>query len=229
MVAIRPKDMAKMIDYTVIAPDVNVKAVKNKCQDAIKHDFASVSVNSSFIPLVARILKGSSVKVCSMIDYPLGSSTSETKAFETKDAIKNGAQEIDMVVNLSAIKDKNWKYLREDIKAVFDATKIAGVTRDIITKVVFNGHLLTNEEIEQTCKIAKDVGVDFIKNKVLLTEEEKEAGENKVNLIRKRVGRGVGVEAFGKIETFEEAIDVLDAGANRIGTEHGIKIVTDDN
>ena len=227
--AIRPKDMAKMIDYTAIAPDESVKAVKNKCQDAIEYDFASVCVNSAFIPLAARLLKGSSVKVCSMIDYPLGSSTSKTKAFETKDAIKNGAQEIDMSINISAIKDENWSYVHEDIKAVFDATKIAGVTRDIITKIVFVTDLLTPEEIEQTCKIAKDIGVDFIKTKVLLTQEKQEEAKDKINLIRKTVGRGVGVEAFGEISNFEEAIDVLDAGANRIGTEHGIVIVTDDN
>ncbi|OCL25209.1 deoxyribose-phosphate aldolase [Orenia metallireducens] len=224
--AIKPKDMAKMVDHTILYPTATVLDVKKTCDEAKEHDFASVCVNPCFVPLAAKLLENSSVKVCTVIGYPLGATTSETKAYETKNAIRNGAQEVDMVVNLSAVKSHAWDVVREDVKAVVDATKIAGVTKDIITKVIIETCYLNEEEIEKLCYIAKKVGADFIKTSTGFGPRG--ATTEEVSLIRKNVGRSIGVKAFGGIDTFDEALEMLDAGANRIGSSEGVAIVTGD-
>ncbi|TDX51056.1 deoxyribose-phosphate aldolase [Orenia marismortui] len=225
--AIKPKDMAKMVDHTILHPKSTALDVKKTCDEAKEYDFASVCVNPCFVPLAAKLLENSSVKVCTVIGFPLGATTSETKAYETKDAIRNGAQEIDMVANISAIKSHSWDVVREDIKAVVDATKIAGVTKDIITKVIIETCYLDDEEIEKVCQICKKAGADFIKTSTGFGPEG--ADTEDVSLIRKNVGRSIGVKAFGGISTFEEALDMLDAGANRIGSTEGVSIVTGDD
>ncbi|WP_027338664.1 deoxyribose-phosphate aldolase [Halonatronum saccharophilum] len=225
--AIKPKDMAKMIDHTILSPQATVMDVKKKCDEAKEYEFASVSVNPCFVPLAAKLLERSSVKVSTVIGFPLGANTSETKAYETKNAIRNGAQEIDMVVNISAVKSASWDVVREDIKAVVDATKIAGVTKDIITKAILETCYLDEEEIDKVCQIAKKVGADFIETSTGFGPNN--ADLESVSLIRKNVGRSIGVKASGGIESFEDALDTLDAGANRIGTSEGVAIVIGDD
>ncbi len=223
MMAIKPKDMVKIVDYTILDPKVTVRDVKEVCDQAKEYNFAAVCVNPCYVPLTAKLLEGSSVKVCTVVGYPLGSNTSETKAFETKSVIRDGAQEIDMVVNIGTIKEHNWPKVKEDIKAVIDATKIAGVTRNIITKVILETNYLTDEEIENTCSIIKKLKVDFIE---VSSGFDQMAIIDDVSLIRKLVGRSIGVKASGGINDFDYALDMLDAGANRIGTSSGIAIVT---
>ncbi|MCK8826987.1 deoxyribose-phosphate aldolase [Natroniella acetigena] len=222
--AIKPKDMAKMIDHTILEPTVTVYDVKEKCDEAKEYEFTSVCVNPCFVPLAAQLLKNTSVKVCTVIGFPFGASTPETKAYETKDAVNNGAQEIDVVLNIEAIKTHKWEFVKRETKAVVDATKIAGVTKDIITKVVIEPCYLSQDEIKKVSEIVKKNGADFIK--VSTGFASKGATMEDVSLVRKTVGRSIGVKAVGEINSFDDALNMLDAGANRMGTNHGIAIVT---
>ncbi|MBM7623166.1 deoxyribose-phosphate aldolase [Sporohalobacter salinus] len=222
--AIKPKDMAKMLDHTILKPDATIEEVKEKCEEAKKYNFVSVCINPCYVPLVTELLKDSSIKVCTVVGFPLGGSTTEVKAFETKNAIRNGAEEIDMVANISAIKSGEFGIVRDDIKTVVDATKVAGVTRDVITKVIIEACYLTKEEKIKVSEIIKDVGADFVKTSTGLGTEG--ATTEDVSLIRKTVGRPIGVKASGGIRNFDDALDMLDAGANRIGSSSGVAIVT---
>lgn len=222
--AVKPKDMAKMIDHTILKADATVEEVKKKCEEAKEYEFASVCVNPVFVPLANKVLKESSVKVCTVVGFPLGASTSETKAFEVKGAINDGAQEVDVVANIGAIKSGAFDIVHDDIKAVVDATKIAGVTKDVITKVIIETCYLTEEEKVKVAEIVKEAKADFIKTSTGFGP--KGATTEDVSLIRKTVGRSIGVKAAGGIRNFDDALDMLDAGANRIGTSTGIAIVT---
>ncbi|MFP4660716.1 MAG: deoxyribose-phosphate aldolase [Halanaerobiales bacterium] len=222
--AIKPRDMAKMIDHTMLKPAATVEDIKKLCQEANEYEFASVCVNPIFVPMAAKLLSSKSVKVTTVVGFPLGASTSETKAFETRNAIKNGAQEIDMVMNLGAFKSGAFDLVQADIKAVVDATKTAGVTSDIIVKVILETSYLDEDEIVQACIIAKNAGADFVKTSTgfgpgVATVED-------VSLMRKTVGREIGVKASGGIKNYNQALDMLDAGANRIGASSGVAIVT---
>ena len=222
--AIKPGDMAKIIDYTNLDPVSTVTDIKKLCQEALKYDFASVCVLPVFVPLAANILKGSSVKVTTVVGFPLGGNTTETKAFETRNSIKNGAQEIDMVINLSAFKSKAYDIVYEDIKAVVDATKQAGVSSDIIVKVIIECVYLDDDEIVRACQLTRDANADFIKSSTGFAAEI--VTTDHFSLMRKTVGRDIGVKAAGGIKNFEQALNMLDAGANRIGASAGVPIVT---
>ena len=223
--AIKPKDMVKVVDYTILDPTATVYDVKEVCERAREHDLVAVCVNPCFVPMAVELLENSSVKVATLIGYPLGGSTAKTKAFETKDALNNGAQEIEVVINPGLVKDKKWDLIKEDIKPVIDATKVSGVTKDIITKGVLETYYLDDKEIKAVTEVIKDVGLDFIK---VGTDFRPSGGPDPeaVALIRKQVGRGIGVETYGGVEDFDDAIIMLDAGANRIGTSHAIEVVT---
>lgn len=222
--AIKPRDMAKMIDHTFLKPTGTVDDIKKLCKEAKEHEFASVCVHPVFVPLSAKLLDDSSAKVTTVIGFPLGANTSETKSFETRNAIKNGAQEIDMVMNISAFKSEAYDLVQSDIKAVVDATKSSGVTSDIIVKVIIETCYLDDEEIVKACEIAKDAGADFVKTSTGFGTEG--AVIEDVSLMRKTVGRDIGVKASGGIKNFNQALDMLDAGANRIGASSGVAIVT---
>ncbi len=224
--AIKPRDMAKMIDHTNLNPTATVEDIKKLCEQAKEHEFASVCVNPIYVPLSAKLLEESSVKVCTVVGFPLGANTTETKSFETRNAIKNGAQEIDMVMNIGAFKSGAYEIFKSDIKAVVDATKTAGVTSDIIVKVILETCYLNEEEIVKACETAKDAGVDFVKTSTGFGSYG--ARVEDVSLMRKTVGRDVGVKASGGIKNFEDALNMLDAGANRIGASSGVEIVTDE-
>jgi deoxyribose-phosphate aldolase len=222
--AIKPRDMAKMIDHTLLKATATVDDIKKLCEEAKKYEFASVCVNPIFIPLANKLLENTSVKVATVVGFPLGANTSETKAFETRNAIKNGAQEIDMVMNIGAFKSKAYELVRDDIKAVIDATKSAGVISDIIVKVIIETCYLNKEEIIKACQISREIGVDFVKTSTGFGT----AGANieDISIIRKIVGREIGVKASGGIHNFKQALEMLDAGANRIGASAGVEIVT---
>ena len=222
--AIKPKDMAKIVDHTILDPQATVHDVKDKCEEAKEYNLTAVCVQPCYVPLATKLLKGSSVKVATVISFPLGAETVETKAYETKDAVRNGAQEIEMVANISAIKEKKWDLVREEIKAVIDSTKIAGVTKDIITKLIIETCYLTEEEIKKVSELAKSQGIGFIKTSTGFGSANSQPEQ--VSIIRKVVGRNTGVETLGNVEDFNDAIEMLDAGANRIGTEYGVAVVT---
>lgn len=222
--AIKPRDMAKMIDHTFLKATGTVDDIKKLCDEAAEHEFASVCVHPVFVPLSSKLLADTSVKVTTVIGFPLGANTSETKAFETRNAIKNGAQEIDMVMNISAFKSEAYDLVRSDIKSVVDATKSTGVTSDIIVKVIIETCYLDDEEIVKACEIAKDAGADFVKTSTGFGTDG--ATIEGVSLMRKTVGRDIGVKASGGIKNFDQALDMLDAGANRIGASSGVEIVT---
>jgi deoxyribose-phosphate aldolase len=217
--------MAKMIDHTNLNATATVDDIKQLCEEALEYQFASVCVNPIYVPLATKLLEESSVKVCTVIGFPLGASTTETKAFETKNAIKNGAQEVDMVMNVGAFKSGAYDLVRSDIKAVKDATKSSGVTSDVIVKVILETCYLSDDEIVKACEIVKDVGADFVKTSTGFGTAGAE--EEKVSLMRKTVGRDIGVKASGGIKNFEQALSMLDAGANRLGASSGVHIVTD--
>ncbi len=223
--AIKPRDMAKMIDHTNLNATATVDDIKKLCEEALEHQFASVCIHPIYVPLATKLLEESSVKVCTVIGFPLGANTAETKAFETKNAIKNGAQEVDMVMNIGAFKSGAYDLVRSDIKAVKDATKASGVSSDVIVKVILETCYLTDDEIVKACEIVKDVGGDFVKTSTGFGTEG--AVEEKISIMRKTVGRDIGVKASGGIGNFEEALSMLDAGANRIGASSGVNIVTD--
>ncbi|MFW5999534.1 MAG: deoxyribose-phosphate aldolase [Halanaerobiaceae bacterium] len=224
--AIKPRDMAKMIDHTNLDPVGTVKDIKQLCQEAIENEFASVCIFPIFVPLAEKLLRESSVKVTTVIGFPFGASTTETKAYETRNAIKNGAQEVEVVMNLGAFKSGAYDLVINDIKAVVDATKTAGVTSDIIIKVIIETCYLDKNEIIRASEIVKEADADFVKTSTGFGPEG--AREENVSLIRKTVGRDIGVKAAGGIRNFEEALAMLDAGANRIGASRGVDIVTDD-
>lgn len=223
--AIKPRDMAKMIDHTNLKATATVDDIKKLCEEALEHQFASVCVNPIYVPLANKMLEESSVKVATVIGFPLGANTTETKTFETKNAIKNGAQEVDMVMNIGAFKSGAYELVRSDIKAVKDATKSSGVSSDVIVKVILETCYLTDDEIVKACQIVKDVGGDFVKTSTGFGPAG--AQVEKVSIMRKTVGRDIGVKASGGIKNFEDALDMLDAGANRIGASSGVQIVTD--
>lgn len=223
--AIKPRDMAKMIDHTNLNPTGTVQEMKNHCKEALEYDFASVCVLPVYVPLAAQLLEESSVKVTTVVGFPLGGNTSETKSFETKNSIKNGAQEIDMVMSLSAFKSEAYDMVESDIRSVVDATKTAGVTSDIIVKVIIETCYLNEEEIKKACEIVKSTGADFVKSSTGFGPEN--ATTDDISIMRKTVGRDVGVKAAGGIKNFEQALAMLDAGANRIGASAGVNIVTD--
>jgi deoxyribose-phosphate aldolase len=224
--AIKPRDMAKMIDHTNLSPTATVDDIKKLCEEAKEHEFASVCINPIYVPLAAKLLEESSVKVCTVVGFPLGANTTEVKSYETRNAIKNGAQEIDMVMNIGAFKSGAYEIFKADIKAVVDATKKSGVSSDIIVKVILETCFLDEEEIVKACETIKDVGVDFVKTSTGFGDYG--ARVEDVGIMRKTVGRDVGVKASGGIKNFEQALEMLDAGANRIGASSGVTIVTDD-
>ena len=208
------EQLARMIDHTLLKPDATAKDIKNLCAEAKKHHFASVCVNPVHVSLAAKMLEGTNIKVCTVICFPLGASTSETKAFETKNALTNGAQEVDMVMNIGALKSGDYETVKQDISAV------VAVARDAIVKVILETGLLTDEEKVHACQLAKEAGADFVKTS---TGFYGKATVHDVKLMRKVFGKGI--KASGGIRTYEEAVALVKAGATRIGTSAALSII----
>ncbi len=222
--AMKPRDLAKMIDHTLLTATTNVHDIKKLCQEALKYKFTTVCVNPIFVPMCVKLLRGSSVKVATVIGFPLGANSTEAKTYQTRQVVKQGAQEIDMVMNLGAFKSGAFDLVRTDIKAVVDAAKVSALGHGVLIKVIIETCYLTDEEIVKACTLAVEGNADFVKTSTGFGPAG--AKIEHVSLMRKTVGREVGVKASGGIRTFQDAVDLLDAGANRIGTSSGVFLVT---
>lgn len=213
-------NIAKMIDHTLLKPQALKGNVEKLCNEAKRYGFASVCVNPCFVDLAYSILKGTDVKVCTVIGFPLGANTIESKVYESVDAVKRGASEIDMVLNIGALKSGDYEYVKKEIESVVKAVKSFG---DVIVKVILETCYLTDEEKVKACKITVDAGADFVKTSTGFGTDG--ATVEDVRLMRNTVGEKFGVKASGGIRTVETAKAMIEAGANRIGASAGIQIV----
>lgn len=213
----KKQDIAKMIDHTVLKADASEEKIRVICAEAKEHGFASVCINPGNVAVCAELLKGTDVKVCTVIGFPLGSNTSEVKAFETEDAIKNGAQEVDMVINVGKLKDGDYDYVLKDIKAVADAAK-----GKALSKVIIETCLLTDQEKIKACELSKLAGANFVKTSTGFSTGGAKAED--IKLMRETVGEEMGVKASGGVRTYEDAVKMIENGATRIGASASIAI-----
>lgn len=211
-------NIAKMIDHTLLKPEATKSQIQSLCEEAREYSFASVCVNPTWVKYAADLLQGSDVKVCTVIGFPLGATTPETKAFETKNAIENGAEEVDMVINIGALKSGDLELVEQDILAVTNAAK-----GKAITKVIIETCLLTEEEKIRACELAVKAGTDYVKTSTGFSTGG--ATVEDIALMRKTVGPNIGVKASGGVRSPEDAQQMIEAGATRIGASSGVKIV----
>ncbi|AWX95399.1 deoxyribose-phosphate aldolase [Streptococcus suis] len=207
----------KYIDHTILKPETTQEQVEKILVEAKEYDFASVCVNPTWVALAAESLKDSDVKVCTVIGFPLGANTPAVKAFETKDAISNGADEIDMVINIGALKTGNYDLVLEDIKAVVAASG------DKLVKVIIEACLLTDDEKVKACQLSQEAGADYVKTSTGFSTGGATVAD--VALMRKTVGPDMGVKASGGARSYEDAIAFIEAGASRIGASSGVAIM----
>ncbi len=211
------REIARMIDHTLLKPEATADQVRKLCAEAREYSFMSVCVNPTWVALSAEELKGSSVKVCTVIGFPLGATTTEVKAFETAEAIRQGATEVDMVVNVGALKSGQYDKVLADIKAVVDAAR-----GKALTKVIIETCLLTDEEKVKACELSKQAGADFVKTSTGFSTGGATAQD--IALMRRTVGPDMGVKASGGIRDYDTAKAMVDAGATRIGASASINI-----
>ncbi len=214
------KDIYKMIDHTLLKQDATSEEIKKLCKEALEYNFASVCVNPTNVELAAKILNGSLVKVCTVIGFPLGTNTTKIKVLEAKDAVENGATEVDMVINIGRLKDKDYDYVKKDIEAVVNEVK-----GKALIKVIIETCLLTDEEKVIACKLASEAKADFVKTSTGFSTGG--ATPFDVKLMRETVGENMGVKASGGVRTSEYAKELIKNGANRIGASASIKICTE--
>lgn len=209
----------KYIDHTLLKADATQESIKELCRQAKEYDFMSVCINSSNIELAKEELKGTDVKICTVIGFPLGATTTESKVFETTDAIEKGADEVDMVLNIGALKSKNFDIVLRDISEVAKAAHNKGK----ILKVILETCLLEKDEIIKACQLSKEAGADFVKTSTGFSTGG--AKEEDVALMRKTVGDQMGVKASGGIRTLEKARFMIENGATRLGVSAGVQIM----
>ena len=210
----------KYIDHTLLKADASQEQIETLIEEAKKYDFASVCVNPTWVNFAAQSLKGTDVKVCTVIGFPLGANTPELKAFETSDAIRNGVNEIDMVINIGALKSQNFDLVEKDIRAVVEAAK------GTLVKVIIETCLLTDDEKVKACQIAQKAGADFVKTSTGFSTGGATVAD--VALMRKTVGPDMGVKASGGARSYEDALAFIEAGATRIGASSGVAIMEGD-
>lgn len=213
--------IAKMIDHTALKPETTKEMIVKLCQEAKEYQFASVCVNPYWVQLSSNELKGTGIDVCTVIGFPLGANTSETKAFETKNAIANGATEVDMVINVGALKSGDLDTVEADIRSVVEASG------DVLVKVILETCLLTKEEIVTVSELSVKAGADFVKTSTGFSTGGATAKD--IALMRKTVGPEIGVKASGGVRTKEDVMVMIDAGASRIGASAGVSIVSGNN
>lgn len=220
-IGVIPQDMrlARMIDHTLLKPEATPDQIAQLCFEARKYNFASVCVNPTWVELCAQLLKGSAVKVCTTIGFPLGASAAEVKAFEAKNAVEHGATEIDMVINIGALKARDLELVAKDIRGVVAASHERGA----IVKVIIEAALLNDEEKTIACLLSKEAGADFVKTSTGFASGG--ATVHDVELMRRTVGPEMGVKAAGGVRTYEDAEAMIKAGATRIGASAGVKIL----
>ncbi len=211
-------DLAKYIDHTLLKPEATAEDVRKLCAEARDFGFASVCVNGGFAELAANELKGSGVKTCVVVGFPLGAGTSAAKAFETADAVSRGAEEIDMVLSVGRLRSGETAAVREDIRAVVQAAEGA------LVKVIIEACLLTDEQKELACRLAEEAGAHFVKTSTGFSTGG--ATVEDVSSMRRTVGDRLGVKASGGIRTREDAERMIAAGASRIGASASVKICT---
>ena len=210
-------EMNRLIDHTLLKADASISSIEKLCNEALNYHFASVCVNPGFVPLCAKLLKGSSVKVCTVIGFPLGATLPSVKVYETKEAVREGADEIDMVINVSQLKAKNDAYVYQEIK------DIKAACDGKLLKVIIETCLLTDEEKVRACELSVKAGADFVKTSTGFSTGGATAED--VALMRKTVGPHIGVKASGGVRTHEDMVEMVKAGANRIGTSNGVKLL----
>ena len=207
----------KLFDHTILKADATKEDVKKVCEEAMAYSFCSVCVNSYYVPYVAELLHGSDVKICTVVGFPLGAMSTRAKALEAKIAVMDGADEVDMVINIGALKDKDYDVVMEDIKAVKEACGNA------LLKVIIETCLLTDEEKTKACELSKEANADFVKTSTGFSTAGAKVED--VKLMRETVGNDMGVKASGGIHDKEFANALVEAGASRLGTSATIKIV----
>ena len=211
-------DYAKMIDHTLLKTDAQKKDLDKLLLEAKKYNFMSVCVSPIWVKYAAEQLKDTNVKVCTVIGFPQGATPTEVKVFETKNAIENGATEVDMVIPVGVLKDKDYIAVENDIRAVVEAAKSKA-----LTKVIIETCLLTDEEKIMACKLSKSAGADFVKTSTGFSTAG--ATVKDIRLMRETVGEQMGVKASGGVRSREDADAMIKAGATRLGTSNGVKIV----
>ncbi len=211
--------LAKMIDHTLLKPEATEEGVRKLCEEAKEYNFATVCINPSYVALAKKMLEGTEVGITTVIGFPLGANTSTVKAFETNEAIENGATDVDMVIHIGALKDRRYDYIKQDIEAVVKAAN-----KRAIVKVIIETSLLSDDEKEKVCLIAKEAGADFVKTSTGFSTGG--ATREDIMLMRKTVGSEMGVKASGGVRNAQDAESVVQAGATRIGASASIAIVT---
>lgn len=214
----RYRDIASYIDHTQLKANATREDIDKLCDEAMEYGFCSVCVNTTWTAHCAKRLRGSGVKVASVVGFPLGAMATESKSYEARTAGKDGADEIDMVMNIGALKSGDLKLVKEDIRRVVESTR-----PETVTKVIIETALLTDEEKVSACELAKEAGADFVKTSTGFSTGGATAED--VALMRRTVGEKMGVKASGGIRTLEDAIKMIDAGATRLGASSGVSIV----
>jgi deoxyribose-phosphate aldolase len=212
--------IAKMIDHTLLKPEATTAQVTKLCTEAKEYGFASVCINGVYVPLAAQQLQGSDVKVCTVVGFPLGAMITAAKVEETRIAIQNGAQEVDMVIPIGALKDEAISRLADDIAAVVAECQV----NKVISKVIIETVLLSEQEKVVACKVAQEAGADFVKTSTGFAGGGATVAD--VKLMRETIGAKMGVKASGGVRNYADAIAMIDAGATRIGASSGVAIVT---
>lgn len=220
------EQLAKTIDLTYLKPVTSVKEIESLCKNAKKYHFASLCINPCMLTIAKRFLADSDVKVCSVVGFPLGANTTETKVFESKDNVKKGADEIDVVMNLGALKSGNYTFIEKELLIIVNVIRreqMAEYNKHINIKIIIETGNLLKDEIKKVCKIIEDIGADFIQTSTGYGARGVELDD--IRLIREVVTRNIGVKASGGIRTFKDAQALIDAGATRLGTSAGVEIM----
>lgn len=211
-----------MIDSTSVRPTASKSEIEGLCKEAVRYGFACACVNPVYVKLASTLLRNTRVRVCSTVGFPFGTSLMEVKALEALRAVEDGAKELDMVINLSLLKSRDYSTAKRDIAAVVDARRLQ---RDIVIKVIIETDFLTDDEKVAACKLAKEAGADFVKTSTGFFGRGAKAKD--VRLMRKTLGPNMGVKAAGGIRTYADAMKMIKAGANRIGTSSAAAIVAE--
>ncbi|HBI2045563.1 deoxyribose-phosphate aldolase [Enterococcus faecalis] len=212
-------ELNRMIDHTILKPEATEAAVQKIIDEAKEYNFFSVCINPCWVAFASEQLADTDVAVCTVIGFPLGANTPEVKAYEAADAIKNGANEVDMVINIGALKSQQYDHVRQDIQGVVDAAK-----GKALVKVIIETALLTDEEKVKACELAKEAGADFVKTSTGFSTGGAKVAD--IRLMRETVGPDMGVKASGGVHNAEEALAMIEAGATRIGASTGVAIVS---
>lgn len=215
------EQLTRMIDHSLLNPSMTAEDIRKGCAEGLRKGFVAVVVNPAHIPIAAKVLQGSPVKVCSVLSFPFGLSPSEVKAHEARAVLAEGAQEIDMVMNFSALRSGHADIVQNDIRAVVSEAK--RFSNSVIVKVILENCYLTDEQKRQACRLAAEAGADYVKTSTGFGTGG--ATVEDVRLMRKTVGEKLGVKAAGGIRTLDQALAMIEAGANRIGTSASVSIV----